>query len=127
MMKYLYDGIDKDSIEIDTINFSGPLFKEIDNRLLALVMGTAQIARNEIISTKNKINSLAEILSPSYIKRYSDIFDSEISLKTNNEKLSSGSTTHISIIDSKGNAASATTTNGAVSYTHLTLPTILLV
>ena len=36
MMKYLYDGIDKDAIEIDTINFNGPLFKEIDNRLISL-------------------------------------------------------------------------------------------
>ena len=86
--------------------------KEIDNRLLALVMRSAQIARNEIISAKNNKNSLAKILRPSYIKRYSDIFDSEISLKPNNKKLSSGSTTHISIIDSKGNAVSVTTTNG---------------
>ena len=86
--------------------------KEIDNRLLALAMGTAQIARNEIISAKNNKNSLAKILRPSYIKRYSDIFDSEISLKPNNKKLSSGSTTHVSIIDSQRNAVSVTTTNG---------------
>ena len=86
--------------------------KEIDNRLLAIVMRSAQIARNEIISTKNKTNSLAEMLRPSFIKRYSDIFDSERSLKPNNKKLSSGSTTHVSIIDSQGNAVSATTTNG---------------
>ena len=86
--------------------------KEVDNRLLTLAMRSAQIARNEIISAKNRKNSLAKILSPSYIKRYSDIFDSEISLKQNNKKLSSGSTTHISIIDSQGNAVSVTTTNG---------------
>ena len=86
--------------------------KEVDNRLLTLAMRSAQIARNEIISAKNRKNSLAKILSPSYIKRYSDIFDSEISLKPNNKKLSSGSTTHISIIDSQGNAVSVTTTNG---------------
>ena len=86
--------------------------KEVDNRLLTLAMRSAQIARNEIISAKNRKNSLAKILSPSYIKRYSDIFDSEISLKPNNKNLSSGSTTHISIIDSQGNAVSVTTTNG---------------
>ena len=86
--------------------------KEVDNRLLTLAMRSAQIARNEIISAKIRKNSLAKILSPSYIKRYSDIFDSEISLKPNNKKLSSGSTTHISIIDSQGNAVSVTTTNG---------------
>ena len=36
MLKYLYDGIDPDAIEIDTINFSGPLFNDIDNRLMSL-------------------------------------------------------------------------------------------
>lgn len=36
IIKYLYDHIDKDSIEIDMINFSGPHFKDIDNRLLSL-------------------------------------------------------------------------------------------
>lgn len=34
----LYDNIDQDSIEIDTINFSGPEFKEVDNRLMSLVL-----------------------------------------------------------------------------------------
>ena len=86
--------------------------KEIDNRLLTLVMRLVQTARSQIISKKNKIESLTEILSPSYFKRFSDLFDSEISLKPNKEKPGSGSTTHISIIDSQGNAASVTTTNG---------------
>ena len=36
LLEYLYDHIDKDAIEIDTINFKGPLFKEIDNRLMSL-------------------------------------------------------------------------------------------
>ena len=36
MLKYLYDHIDKDTIEIDMINFSGPNFKEVDNRLMSL-------------------------------------------------------------------------------------------
>jgi len=36
LIKYLYDHIDPKSIEIDTINFSGPLFKNVDNRLLSL-------------------------------------------------------------------------------------------
>ena len=51
-------------------------------------------------------------MSPSYFKRYLDLFDSKISVKLNKEKPGSGSTTHISIIDSQGNAASVTTTNG---------------
>ena len=36
LLKYLYDHIDKDKIEIDTINFSGPQFAEVDNRLMSL-------------------------------------------------------------------------------------------
>ena len=36
LMKYLTDHLDDQSIEIDTINFSGPLFKDVDNRLISL-------------------------------------------------------------------------------------------
>jgi hypothetical protein len=43
LLKYLYDHIDKDKIEIDMINFDGPRFKEVDNRLMSL-----QLLRNEM-------------------------------------------------------------------------------
>ena len=36
LLRYLYDHLDKDQIEIDTINFSGPRFKKVDNRLMSL-------------------------------------------------------------------------------------------
>ncbi|NNF85875.1 MAG: TonB-dependent receptor [Winogradskyella sp.] len=36
LLRYLYDHLDKDQIEIDTINFSGPLFENVDNRLMSL-------------------------------------------------------------------------------------------
>lgn len=36
LLKYLYDHIDRDTIEIDTINFSGPRFEHVDNRLMSL-------------------------------------------------------------------------------------------
>jgi len=36
LLRYLYDHLHKDQIEIDTINFSGPLFKDVDNRLMSL-------------------------------------------------------------------------------------------
>ena len=36
ILKYLYDNLNKDQLEIDTINFSGPVFKEVDNRLISL-------------------------------------------------------------------------------------------
>ena len=36
LLKYLYDHIDKDTIEIDMINFSGPRFENVDNRVMSL-------------------------------------------------------------------------------------------
>jgi hypothetical protein len=36
ILKYLYDHLDKDQLEIDTINFSGPRFANVDNRLMSL-------------------------------------------------------------------------------------------
>lgn len=36
LLRYLYDHISKDQIEIDTINFSGPTFANVDNRLMSL-------------------------------------------------------------------------------------------
>lgn len=36
LLRYLYDHLDKDQIEIDTINFSGPRFADVDNRLMSL-------------------------------------------------------------------------------------------
>ncbi|NRA93106.1 MAG: TonB-dependent receptor [Psychroserpens sp.] len=36
LLRYLYDHLDKDQVEIDTINFSGPVFKDVDNRLMSL-------------------------------------------------------------------------------------------
>ncbi len=36
LLRYLYDHLDQDQIEIDTINFSGPLFEDVDNRLMSL-------------------------------------------------------------------------------------------
>jgi hypothetical protein len=36
LLRYLYDHLDKDQLEIDTINFSGPNFADVDNRLMSL-------------------------------------------------------------------------------------------
>ncbi len=36
LLRYLYDHLDKDQLEIDTINFSGPSFADVDNRLMSL-------------------------------------------------------------------------------------------
>ena len=43
MLKYLYDHIDNDTIEIDMINFNGPNFKNVDNRLMSL-----QLIKNDM-------------------------------------------------------------------------------
>ncbi|MBT8236188.1 MAG: TonB-dependent receptor, partial [Bacteroidia bacterium] len=43
LLKYLYDHIDRDTVEIDMINFSGPNFKNVDNRLMSL-----QLIRNDM-------------------------------------------------------------------------------
>ncbi len=36
LLRYLYDHLHKDQVEIDTINFSGPVFEDVDNRLMSL-------------------------------------------------------------------------------------------
>ncbi|HBI39642.1 MAG TPA: nicotinate-nucleotide adenylyltransferase, partial [Tenacibaculum sp.] len=36
LLKSFYDNIDKDRLEIDMINFSGPRFMYVDNRLMSL-------------------------------------------------------------------------------------------
>ncbi|MDC6364547.1 MULTISPECIES: TonB-dependent receptor [Flavobacteriaceae] len=43
LLKYLYDHIDKDTLEIDMVNFTGPNFKDVDNRLMSL-----QLIRNDM-------------------------------------------------------------------------------
>ena len=43
LLKYLYDHIDHDTLEIDMVNFSGPNFKNVDNRLMSL-----QLIRNDM-------------------------------------------------------------------------------
>jgi len=43
LLRSLYDHLDKDQVEIDMINFSGPRFMYVDNRLMSL-----QLVRNEM-------------------------------------------------------------------------------
>lgn len=43
LLRYLYDHIDKDTLEIDMINFSGPHFCQVDNRLMSL-----QLIKNDM-------------------------------------------------------------------------------
>jgi hypothetical protein len=43
MLKYLYDHMDRDTLEIDMVNFSGPNFKDVDNRMMSL-----QLIKNDM-------------------------------------------------------------------------------
>lgn len=43
LLRYLYDHIDKDTLEIDMVNFSGPNFEDVDNRLMSL-----QLIKNDM-------------------------------------------------------------------------------
>ncbi len=36
LLKHLYDNLNNDQVEIDMINFTGPVFEEVDNRLMSL-------------------------------------------------------------------------------------------
>lgn len=53
----LYDHIDKDRLEIDTINFSGPAFKNVDNRLMSLQL-VKNGATNAVMFDANANNVL---------------------------------------------------------------------
>lgn len=43
LLRYLYDHLDKDQLEIDMVNFEGPVFESVDNRLMSL-----QLVKNEM-------------------------------------------------------------------------------
>ncbi len=36
LLQHLFDHLSKDKIEVDSVNFTGPVFKEVDNRLMSL-------------------------------------------------------------------------------------------
>ena len=74
-------------------------------------MNLASKARDEICTNPKEIDEISEILSNDIFKKYKKLFSLnkfDFAEDTNGF----GSTTHVSIIDSKGNAASITTTNG---------------
>ncbi len=62
LLEYLYDHLDKDQIEIDTINFSGPLFKNVDNRLMSLQLVKHGMTDAVMFSSEGKNLLAAKIL-----------------------------------------------------------------
>src|SRR5690606_11449328 len=43
LLQYLYDHIDSDTVELDMVNFSGPNFEDVDNRMMSL-----QLVKNDM-------------------------------------------------------------------------------
>ena len=62
MLSYLYDHIDKDKLEIDTINFSGPAFAEVDNRLMSLQLVKNGMTQAIIFNPEGKNELPARLL-----------------------------------------------------------------
>ena len=54
LLKYLYDHLDKDQLEIDTINFSGPRFANVDNRLMSLQLVKNNMTDAVMFSSEGK-------------------------------------------------------------------------
>lgn len=52
LIKKLYDHLSVDKIEIDSINFRGPVFKEVDNRLMSLELVKEGITDAVMFSTE---------------------------------------------------------------------------
>ena len=62
ILKYLYDNLNKGQLEIDTINFSGPVFKEVDNRLVSLQLVKGGMTDAVMFSPEGKNVLPAKIL-----------------------------------------------------------------
>ena len=62
ILKYLYDNLNKDQLEIDTINFSWPVFKEVDNRLISLQLVKGGMTDAVMFSPEGKNVLPAKIL-----------------------------------------------------------------
>lgn len=52
LIKKLYDHLSKDKIEIDSINFKGPVFEDVDNRLMSLELVKEGITEAVMFSTE---------------------------------------------------------------------------
>jgi len=85
---------------------------EINQRQLIIAMRLGQIIRKDLNAKKIDINNL---FNKQFYDKYFDMYIKKIEKNIYNDKCGSGSTTHVSVIDSNNNSASITTTNGAGS------------
>lgn len=62
LLRSLYDGLDKDQVEIDRIHFSGPRFAYVDNRLMSLQLVKYGMTDAVIFGPKGKSFLPADLL-----------------------------------------------------------------
>jgi len=89
LLRYLYDHLDKDQLEIDTINFSGPRFADVDNRLMSLqlvkngmtdavmfgpdgknILPTAVLYKKNILALRGSFRPVTKVNMDMYEKSY---------------------------------------------------------
>ena len=102
LLKYLYDHIDKDTLEIDMINFSGPNFADVDNRLMSLqlikngmtdavmfgsdgnnLLPAAVLYKKNILALRGSFRPVTKVNMDMFQKSY-DIFIREQTVKEEN-------------------------------------------
>jgi len=87
IIKYLYDNLDKQQLEIDTINFSGPVFKDVDNRIMSLelvkngfteavlfgpngqnILPAAALYKKNILALRGRFRPVTKVNEDMYVK-----------------------------------------------------------
>ena len=84
---------------------------EVNTLDLIKGMSLTSKARNEVCINPKEINEISQILLKENFEKYKQLFSLN-EFNFSNDIDGFGSTTHVSIIDKNGNAASITTTNG---------------
>lgn len=62
LLKSLMDELDYDNLEIDMVDFSGPAFADVDNRLMALKLVQFGMTHGAMFNAKGEIVHLADVL-----------------------------------------------------------------
>ena len=102
IIKYLYDNLEKDQLEIDTINFSGPVFKSVDNRLMSLelvknglteavmfgpdgnnLLPAAILYKKNILALRGRFRPVTKVNEDMYVKSLK-LFEKEKKVNKNN-------------------------------------------
>ena len=87
IIQYLYDNLDREQLEIDTINFSGPVFKDVDNRIMSLelvknglteavmfgpdgqnILPAAALYKKNILALRGRFRPVTKVNEDMYVK-----------------------------------------------------------